>query len=159
MTPAELATVQRIEATFAGNPAFRKLDERVFIVKQGSTFVMLNVVPMEGERAQIRCIAQLVKGVSMTPELALDLLKQNANLRFGAFAFAERASLILITHSLLGGDTLDAEELLAALSDLAVLADQYDDQIISQFGGQRMSDILEASKIGQLFRDADKNAF
>lgn len=153
MNPAELATVQRIESAFGANPAFKKLDERVFIVKQGSTFVMLTIVPMDGDRAQIRCIAQLVKGVNMTPELALDLLKMNANLRFGAFAYADRASLVLLTHSLLGGETLDPEELIAALQDLATVADDYDDKILASHGGQRMRDLLEASQIGKLFRD------
>lgn len=157
MNAAEQATVARIEGAFGRNPAFKKLDERVFIVKQGSTFVMLNIVPMEGERAQIRCIAQLVKGVNMTPELALDLLKSNAGLRFGAFAYADRASLILLTHSLLGGPTLDPEELIASLQDLATVADEYDDKIIASHGGQRMRDLLEASNIGKLFRDG--NAF
>lgn len=142
----------RIEGAFGNNPAFRKLDERVFIVKQGSTFVMLNIVPMEGERAQIRCIAQLVKGVNMTPELALQLLEMNSSLRFGAFAYAERARLVLLTHSLLGGTTLDPEELVAALQDLATVADEYDDKIIESHGGQRMRDLLEASNIGKLFQ-------
>ncbi len=160
MNAKERSTVERIERALKGNPAHRKLDERVFVVKQGSTFVMLNVVPMENERAQVRCIAQLVKGVNMNPELALYLLKTNAQLRFGAFAYAERASLVLITHSLLGGDTLDPQELLATVADLAVLADQYDDEIIAKHGGQRMSDLLEASQLGKLFGGgADKDAF
>ncbi len=159
MNPAELVTVQRIEAAMAGNPAFRKLDEHAYIVKQGSTFVMLSVVPLDAERAQVRCIAQLVKGVNMTPDLALELLKQNTQLRFGAFGYAEGAKLILLTHTLLGGATLDPEELAATLADLARLADEYDDQIIASHGGQRMSDLLEASAIGKLFRGSDADAF
>ena len=159
MTEAERITAQRIEQAFAGNQAFRKLDDRVFIVKQGSTFVMLNVAALDASRAQVRCIAQLVKGVTMTNELALELLKMNTRLRFGAFAYADGAHLVLITHSLLGGATLDPEELIATVEDMALLADEHDDDIIARFGGQRMSDLLEASKIGQLFRDPNANAF
>lgn len=159
MTPAEQITAQRIQETFAGNPAFRQLDVRAYIVKQGSTFIMLNIQPLSGGRAQVRCIAQLVKGVNMTPKLAVDLLKENCRLRFGAFAYAEGASLILLTHALLGGDTLDADELLSTLSDMAKMADEQDDVIIAQYGGQRMSDLLEASQIGKLFRDSDADAF
>jgi hypothetical protein len=159
MNHAEQVTAQRIEAAMAGNPAFKKLDERVYIVKQGSTFVMLNIGALDEERAQVRCIAQLVKGVNMTPELALELLQHNTRLRFGAFAYAEGAQLVLITHSLLGGETLDPEELTSTLADMARLADEHDDDIIARYGGQRMSDLLEASQIGQLFRDPDASAF
>jgi hypothetical protein len=150
-TTAEQITGQRIEAAFARNPAFRKLDEGAYIVKQGSTFVMLTVLPLEGDRAQVRCIAQLVKGVNMTPELALELLRLNTRLRFGAFAYAEGKRLVLLTHSLLGGQTLDPEEIAAALADLATVADEQDDHIIAHWGGQRMQDLLEASEIGRLF--------
>ncbi|HUH02891.1 MAG TPA: YbjN domain-containing protein [Kofleriaceae bacterium] len=159
MTPAELATAQRIESALAGNPAFRKLDDRVYVVKQGSTFVMLNIAPIDDTRAQVRCVAQLVKGVDMTLELALELLSMNTRLRFGSFAYAAPASLVLITHSLLGGDTLDTEEVLATLADLAVMADQWDDHIISRFGGQRMQDLLDKSAIGKLFADPNSDAF
>jgi hypothetical protein len=159
MNPAEQATARRIEEAFAGNPAFRKLDARVFIAKQGSTFVMMNIVPIDAERAQVRCVAQLVKGVNMTMELAVLLLKMNTRLRFGSFAYGEPAQLVLITHALLGGETLDREELVAALSDLSQMADEWDDYIIENFGGQRMQDLLEASDIGKLFADPGISAF
>lgn len=151
MTPAEIETARRIENAFTGNPAFAKLDDGAYIVKQGSTFVMLTVMPLDGGRAQLRCIAQLVKGVNMTPELALELLKLNTRLRFGAFAYAEGKQLILLTHSLLGGETLDPPEITATIADLAHLADDHDDDIIARYGGQRMADLLEASQIGKLF--------
>jgi len=159
MTPAETVTIERLENALSGNPAVRRLDDRVFVVKQGSTFVMVNVCELEGDRAQVRLIAQLVKGVNMSPELAYELLHLNTRLKFGAFAFAPKASLLLITHSLLGGSTLDVEEIQASLQDIATLSDQYDDMFISKHGGQRMSDLLEASRIGQLFADPNANAF
>lgn len=159
MNAAEQLTSYRISSTFEGNPGFRKLDDHTFIIKQGSTFVMLNVVPLGDDRAQVRCIAQLVKGVNMTPELSLELLKLNTRLVFGAFAYAEGAKLVLITHSLLGGNTLDPEELTATISDMAILADEHDDHIIDKYGGQRMQDLLEASQIGELFSSSDSDAF
>jgi len=155
---AEEVTIQRVEAAFQGNAAFRQLDKKAFVVKQGSTLVMLHVSAIDEERAQVRCIAQLVKGVELTPELAYELLALNTRLRFGAFAVAAGRGLVLITHSLLGGETLDPEELASTISDLALVADQYDDEIIERFGGQRMQDLLEASEIGKLF-DPDVDAF
>jgi hypothetical protein len=112
---------------------------------------MLTVVPIDHERSQVRCIAQLVKGVNMAPDLSLELLKLNTRLRFGAFAYAEGKQLVLLTHSLLGGPTLDPEEIAAALIDLATVADEQDDEIIARWGGQRMQDLLEASAVGKMF--------
>ena len=80
------------------------------------------------------------------------LLKLNTRLRFGAFAYAEGKQLILLTHSLLGGETLDPPEITATIADLAHLADDHDDDIIARYGGQRMADLLEASQIGKLFK-------
>ncbi len=159
MNPAESASARLIEDTLKDNPAYRKLDDKLYIVKQGSTFVMINVVPLDGERAQVRCVAQLVKGVKMTGELATDLLKLNAKLRFGAFGYEENGALILMVHSILGGETLDRDELVATVSDVALLADEYDDKIIERHGGQTMKDLLEEAALERLVKNADADAF
>ncbi|RMH41525.1 MAG: hypothetical protein D6689_10800 [Deltaproteobacteria bacterium] len=159
MTAAETATRNVIESTLSDNPAYRKLDDRLYIVKQGSTFVMINIVDIGGGRAQVRCIAQLVKGVDMTEKLALDLLTLNTKLRFGAFGYEPNGRLILFIHSILGGDTLDPEELLATVADVALLADEYDDKIIEQYGGQRMKDLLEEAALSRIVSHADLSAF
>jgi hypothetical protein len=159
MSGAESATRELIEDTLGENPAYRKLDNRLFIVKQGSTFVMINIVDLDEDRVQVRCIAQLVKGVKMSEQLAVDLLAMNAKLRFGAFAFEPNGNLILFVHSILGGDTLDAPELLATVADVALLSDEYDDKIIEKYGGQRMKDLLEEAAIERLVSRADVSAF
>ena len=159
MSAAETVTQDLIEATLSDNPAYRKLDDRLYIVKQGSTFVMINVVNLNDGRAQVRCVAQLVKGVTMTEALAVDLLKLNTKLRFGAFAYEESGKLILFVHSILGGETLDREELVATVSDVALLADEYDDKIIEKHGGQTMKDLLEEAALESLVSNADVSAF
>jgi hypothetical protein len=159
MSAAESVTRDLIEDTLGENPAYRKLDNRLFIVKQGSTFVMINIVDLDDDRVQVRCISQLVKGVKMSQELAVDLLTMNAKLRFGAFAFEPNGNLILFVHSILGGETLDAPELLATVADVALLADEYDDKIIAKYGGQRMKDLLEEAAIERLVARADVSAF
>ncbi len=70
MNPAEVSTCLLIERTLAQSPAFRQIDPRLYIVKQGSCFVMINVLPWGGDRAVVRCVAQLVKGVNLAPQLA-----------------------------------------------------------------------------------------
>lgn len=158
MNPAEVATALVIEATLKGNQAFRKVDERLYVVKQGSAYVMVNIVPWGNDKAMVRCVAQLVKGVRMTPDLALQLLKLNAHLRFGAFAFDPVDNLVLFIHSILGGPTLDSDELLATLSDVALISDEYDDKLATKYGGQRMQDVIVEAAMERIL-DANPNSF
>jgi len=151
-----MSTCVIIERTLAGSPAFRHIDERLYIVKQGSCFVMINVLPWGEDRAVVRCVAQLVKGVTLAPELARQLLELNGILRFGAFAFVPEEELILFAHSILGGPSLDEEELLATVRDVALVADEYDDRIARHFGGQTMQELLEESAMTRILeRDPD----
>lgn len=158
MNPAEVATALLIEETLQGNSAFRKVDERLYVVKQGSAYVMVNVVPWGKEKAMVRCVSQLVKGVLMSEDLAVQLLQLNAHLRFGAFAFDPVGDLVLFIHSILGGHTLDPEELLTTLSDVALIADEYDDKLASKWGGQRMQDVLEDAAMERIL-EADPSTF
>ena len=157
MNPAEVATALVIEETLGDKGSYRKVDERLYVIKQGSCYVMINIVPWESDRALVRVVAQLVKGVRMSGDLALQLLNLNAQLRFGAFAFDPKDDLVLFIHSLLGGATLDAEELLAAVTDVALIADEYDDKIIKKFGGQTMRELLEEAALERLL-EADPDA-
>lgn len=158
MNPAEVATTLLIERTLGGNHAYRKIDDRLYTVKQGSTYVMINVVPWGPDKALVRCVAQLVKGVRMEGNLALELLELNAHLRFGAFAYEKDAESLLFLHSILGGPTLDPEELLATVRDVAVIADEYDDRIIKRYGGQTMMDLLEEAAFERVL-EHDPSAF
>lgn len=147
MNPAEKRTCDLIEETLGGNKAYRKVEDKLYVVKQGSSYVMINVVPWGEDRAIVRCVAQLVKGVRMSQSLAIQLLHLNSILRFGAFAFVKEGDLVLFLHSILGGNTLDPEELLATIRDVALIADDWDDKIIERFGGQRMQDLLEETAL------------
>lgn len=150
MNDAERKTCEVIENTLANNKAYRKIEDKMYVVKQGSSYVMITIVPWGEDRAIVRCVAQLVKGVRMEASLALQLLALNAVLRFGAFAFVKEGNLVLFLHSILGGDTLDPEELLATIRDVALIADDWDDKIIDHFGGQRMQDLLEESALAKI---------
>ena len=150
MNAAEKKTAEIIESTLSGNKAYRKVEDALYVVKQGSSFVMINIVPWGEDRAIVRCVAQLVKGVSMTGGLALQLLQLNSRLRFGAFAYVKEDNLVLFLHSILGGNTLDSEELVATIRDVALIADDWDDKIIERFGGQRMQDLLEETAMARI---------
>ena len=105
MNAAAKTSCQIIEKTLGKSPAFKKVDEGLFVVKQGSSIVMINVLAWNADRAVVRCVAQLVKGVTMEVPLALQLLEMNALMRFGAFAYVPAGDVIIFSHTLLGGGT------------------------------------------------------
>ena len=153
MNAAAKTSCQLIEKTLRKSPAFKKVDEGLYVVKQGSSIVMINVIAWNPDRAVVRCVAQLVKGVTMEVPLALQLLEMNALLRFGAFAYVPAGDVIIFSHTLLGGATLDAEELNTTIRDVAIIADEYDDRIAARYGGQTMQELLEESVV-EHFRTA-----
>ena len=158
MNAAERKTCETITTVLGKNKAFRQIDEKMFVVKQGSSYVMINVVPWGQSRAIVRCAAQLVQGVHMDGNLALQLLTLNAVIRFGAFAYVQEGSLVLFLHSILGGETLDVDELTATIRDVALIADEWDDKIMKHFGGRRMQDLLEESALARIL-SSDPDAF
>src|SRR3954454_11643530 len=148
-------TVARLEETLAGSPAFTRVEPRFYVVRQGTAYVYIHVLPWEPERALVRLVAQLARGGEMTPELAIKLLRHNARLRFGAFGYVSQGSCVVFAHTLLGGETLDAEEITTAVRDLSMLADDFDDMIVEEPGGQRMQDLIDASAAATLFSELD----
>lgn len=121
------------------------IDRGLYVIKQGSSYVMISVIPTgeQKEHAMVRLTAQVVAGVRPDAMLFRQLLILNNKLRFGAFAYEPEGELILFSHALLGGSTLNPNELLAAVHDVALVADRYDDHIVARYGGRRMQDVLE----------------
>ncbi len=150
MNSAERKTCEIVEETLGRTKTYRRIEDKLYVVKQGSSYVLVSVVPWGKEKAIVRCVAQLVKGVRMTEGLSIQLLELNALLRFGAFAYVKDKQLVLFLHAILGGFTLDAEELLVTIRDVALIADEWDDKIVERFGGQRMQDLLEESALARV---------
>src|SRR5262252_860607 len=150
MNPAEVATALLIERTLQDSPAYRKIDDSLYVIKQGSAYVMISVVPWGDNRAMVRCASQLVKGIDVDGPLAKQLLELNRHIRFGAFAVDPAEHTVLFTHTILGGHTLDPEELVATLRDVALIADEYDDKLMKKYGGQRMIDLLEEAAMERI---------
>lgn len=148
-------TAARVEALLRDNPAFTRVDDRFYVVRQGSAYVYVQVLEWGEQRALVRLVAQLVKGVEITPDLALKLLRLNARMRFGAFGYVADGACIIFSHTLLGGETLDEAELLTALRQLAIVADEYDDHIVEEAGGKRMQDLLDDSVSHSLAHELD----
>lgn len=152
-----------IEKSLGKSPAFRKVEDSLYVVKQGSTYVMVSVVPTGPEskhddRAVVRVVAQVVAGVSAEPSLFRQLLVLNARVRFGAFAYVPEGSLILFGQSLLGGKDMQSKELVAAVHDVALIADGYDDRIVARYGGARMQDVIEENALSHVFGDPSEDS-
>jgi hypothetical protein len=148
-------TVARLEETLAQSPAFTRIEPRFYVVKQGSAYVFIHVLPWGPDRALVRLVAQLARDVEMTPDLAIKLLRLNARLRFGAFGYVSEGSAVVFVHTLLGGDTLDADEIMTTLRDLSIVADEFDDRIVEEAGGKRMQDLIDASAAAAFFAEID----
>ena len=156
MSNAVALSCTNIEKTLGKSPAYRKVDDRLYVVKQGSSYVMISVVPSgpkgkANERALVRVVSQVVAGVNPEPSLFRQLLILNGQLRFGAFAYVPDGNLILFTHSILGGPSMDQREIVATVHDVALVADEYDDRIVARYGGSRMQDVIEQSAISHIF--------
>ena len=75
------------------------------------------------------------KGAQLTPELTKFLLDENSKMRFGAFAIDAEGEVVF--RHCIAGSTCDKEELETSVGAVAQTADEYDDQIVQRWGGQR----------------------
>ena len=50
MNAAEKKTCDTIESALMGNSAYRKIEDKMYVVKQGSSYVMITVVPWGEDR-------------------------------------------------------------------------------------------------------------
>ena len=102
------------------------IDRGLYVIKQGSSYVMISVAHTGENRDQalVRVTAQVVAGVKPEPALLRKLLILNGRLRFGAFAYEPDGDLILFAHSLLGGATLNPNEVMAAVHLLKKAGDE-----------------------------------
>lgn len=145
-TAAVKAACERIEQLLVSSAAYRKIEDGLYVIKQGSTLLMVSVHPWQ-QNAVVRLVAQLVKGVSMEVPLALGLLEMNAILRFGAFAYVPAGEVILFCHTLADRELSDEDEFMETIRDFAIVADEYDDRIAARYGGQTMEELMEESVV------------
>lgn len=140
-TDAQRTTYEKIK------PWFRTLfgdfvtvveDHPVFWVTVGSASTNTTVFPWGEDDATICTRAWLVTGAEMSNELLHFLLRENADMRFGAFG-VDADNDILFEHTIVGS-TADMEELRASVQAVAFTSDRYDDELVKRFGGTRMAD-------------------
>ncbi|HSP16415.1 MAG TPA: YbjN domain-containing protein [Thermoanaerobaculia bacterium] len=104
-----------------------------FYLKYGSTVLEISIEPYEDDDAVIEVLAFCVQGVEPSFELTKELLRLNSEVPLGAFSMVGQD--VFYSHSFLGR-RLRPEQLIASLDSVASIADDYDDHIISRYGGE-----------------------
>jgi type III secretion system-like peptide-binding chaperone len=104
-----------------------------FYVRYGSTVLELSVEPYGPEEAVVTIMSYCVQDVEIEEELLLGLLELNHQMACGAFSVV--GNDIFFAHSLFG-KSLEARDLLRAITAVATVADDYDDRIVARYGGQ-----------------------
>lgn len=121
-----------------GELAIPREDAPVVGVRIGSVFAQTVVFPWGDDDATICTRAYVVMGAELTPDLMRYLLRENADMRFGAFGIDSDGD-IFFEHTIVGS-TCDKDELKASVLAVVVTADNYDDEIVARWGGQRTLD-------------------
>ncbi len=103
----------------------------------GSALTQVGVFPRGDTEAVIVSRSYLVAGARLDAELYTHLLRVNAERdRMGAFGI-DADGQILFQHAILG-TSCSRSELLASVSAVARAADDFDDEIVWRWGGQRV---------------------
>ena len=111
-----------------------------FSLRNGSARSFVRVWSRENlDRVIVTVTVPLLFGVSPTPELFRHLAFHADDYIFGHLSAVEADNgtvTIMFTHALLG-DFLDEPELTSAVVGLLGVADDLDDELMAQFGGER----------------------
>ncbi len=114
-----------------------------FYLKYGSTVLEITIEPYEEDDAIIEVLAFCVQGVDPSQDLMQELLGLNAEVLLGAFSMV--GNEVFFSHSFLGR-RLRPEQLMASLEVVATISDEYDEQIVSRFGGETAIERLRSRK-------------
>jgi len=112
-----------------------------FTVSRGSSQTMIIVRPFTKTEACVECIANVVTGANITPNLMRFLLRKNSELHFGGFGLLFDDT-ITFSRSF-SSSAMDSDEFKVTLNAVAIISDYYDDIIVDLAGGKRARDILD----------------
>jgi hypothetical protein len=136
-TPLELiqATCSKVENYIKANfPNYIAFEENTFTIQRGSAQIMILIRPFTERETIVEFVSNLVFDANISLELLQYLMRKNAELHFGAFGLLFD-NTINFSYSLVGSN-LDENEFETALNSVAIIADYYDNEIISIAGGK-----------------------
>jgi hypothetical protein len=121
-----------------GEFVFDREDAPILAIQKGSALAEIGVFPWRDDDAVVSVRSWVVTGCDIRPDLLDFLLKENNKFLFGAFGLDD-VNQIFIQHSIVGS-TCDKPELRASVMAVAAMADDYDDVIVSRWGGETAQD-------------------
>ena len=111
----------------------------LYIFRYGTTVVMVRLFEDEDD-SFVRFASIMLKDVDPSHEFLRRILQLNAQVLFGAFLLFEDNTLSF--SSTLLGNHLDYDEFETALTYVAKVSDEYDDELQRLAGGQRAEDVF-----------------
>ena len=121
-----------------GEMADKAPDRPVFLLQRGSSVTHIVVAPWSDDDAVVIVRSYVNYGADLVPDLLKHLLRENANMRFGAFGIDSDGD-IFFEHTIVGS-TCDKEEIKHSVLAVSSTADQYDEPIQERWGGLREVD-------------------
>ncbi|MGD1855770.1 MAG: hypothetical protein ACFB2W_16140 [Leptolyngbyaceae cyanobacterium] len=122
------------------------------LLYQNITLIELQILPWETHPypdralAIVRASSGVASGCGPELELLRFLLDENRKMRFGSFQTGE-AGTVFFANRILGGEHMDPMELEVCLLSVGAIATRYSDIVITKFGGQRILDTTQPSKL------------
>jgi hypothetical protein len=120
-----------------GDIPWEKLDEPGFGLFMGSAWVEVRILPWNDDTV-VNVRSTVVSDVNLTVDLLNYLLRENHEMRFGAFSVSKDGD-ILFEHTIVGS-TIDKKELESSVIAVLEISDKYDDEIVARWGGKRALD-------------------
>ena len=114
-------------------------DDGRFGLSYGSAFLIMSVDSWGDDDCTISIWCPIISEIEMTSDLMRFLLKENTTLPFGVFAINTNNNSIVL-HESLAGSSCTKDELRLSLNIVCRIIDDYDDRIMSTYGGKRLSD-------------------
>jgi hypothetical protein len=109
-----------------------------FAIAHGSTSVAVIVRAYTETDTMVEIMAQVVSGAKVEADTMHWLLRKNAELHFGSFGLLFDDTIVF-TYSLPGG-SINANDLEAAITSVAVIADHYDNELVAMAGGKTFNE-------------------
>lgn len=128
----------RIEEILAASGYPYAVEDGRARIERGSTAVFIAAREWQDRHVIVELVCPMLGDVDRSAELLDKLNELNAGLYVGKAYWRNRE--VWLAHNLLG-DFLDAEELLASVGMMAVVADKIDDELQQRYGGRRWRDL------------------
>lgn len=141
MTRIDALAEQVTELLASYDPDVERDVDGLWSLRFGSTLVVVSVLE-DGDRRYVRMLSLLLHEVRPQLELVTRLLRLNAEVLFGAFQLFEDDTLGF-SHTFLAAP-LEPDTFHHALSYVARVGDDHDEELQALAGGYRIEDLLES---------------